>query len=180
MQFATDASLGKLGRYLRAAGFDTWCQHQSAQEDIGMTTLDPERVILTRTLAVRMRYPTRRLIFIRDNDPRKQICQVVDAMGIEPGHLKPFSRCLACNRMLRPIDKKLLGDRVPAYVWQRQRIFRACDQCQRVYWAGSHHVRMREQLAAIFKTREVSAAGEPGGSLVKAPDNCVLTLSGGR
>jgi uncharacterized protein with PIN domain len=52
MRFATDATLGKLGRQLRAAGFDTLCQHQSGVVTF-LVRLTVQRIILTRTTAVR-------------------------------------------------------------------------------------------------------------------------------
>jgi hypothetical protein len=94
------------------------------------------------------------MVFIRDNDPMQQMIQVVRELDIGPGDLRPFSRCLACNRVIRRIDREMVKDRVPAYVWQRHQIFRTCGQCRRIYWAGSHHNRMSGQLAAIFQQKE--------------------------
>ena len=150
MRFATDATLGKLGRHLRAAGFDTLCQHQSRHVDSFFNTIDTERVILTRTTAVRVRFQNRPLIFIRDNDPLQQMMQVVQALGIRQSDVRPFSRCLECNMDIMRVDRQAVKDRVPTYVWQRHQTFHACGKCRRIYWAGSHHDRLCKRLAAIF------------------------------
>jgi uncharacterized protein with PIN domain len=153
MRFATDASLGKLGRQLRAAGFDTLCQHEHRHGDF-FEIIDSRRVILTRTKTVARRFQGRFLIFIRDNDPQQQMIQVVRELNVEQGRLKPFSRCLACNRLTEPVVREAVKGRVPDYVWQRHATFHACHQCRRIYWAGSHHERMCRRLDAIFQQKK--------------------------
>ena len=80
--------------------------------------------------------------------------QVVRELGIRPSDVRPFSRCLACNMELSRVDREAMKGRVPAYVWQCHQTFHQCGKCQRIYWAGSHHDRMRKQFAAIFKQRD--------------------------
>ena len=153
MRFVTDATLGKLGRHLRAAGFDTLCQHRSGRIDF-FDMIDAGRVILTRTTVVKRRFKCHPLIFIRDNDPLRQMIQVVRELRLGWGDVKPFSRCLACNTEIRPVDRDAVRARVPAYVWQHHQIFHACGQCQRIYWTGTHHDRMKERLVVIFQRKE--------------------------
>ncbi|WP_319525583.1 Mut7-C RNAse domain-containing protein [uncultured Desulfosarcina sp.] len=150
--FAADAALGKLARHLRAAGFDTRSAPQSAQSDFWQT-LDPKRIILTRTTNLRRRFKDRHPVFIRENDPWRQFLQVMRELKIKADDLDPFSRCVVCNCRLRETDRQMVKGRVPDYVWQRHARFRTCDQCRRLYWAGSHPVRMEERMAAIFSTQ---------------------------
>jgi uncharacterized protein len=158
MRFATDASLGKLGRHLRAAGFDTLCQHQCSQGGF-FDSLDADRTILTRTEAVRRRFQRRRLIFVRDNDPWRQMLQVVRDAGIQAGQLRPFSRCLACNTPVSAVDNATVKARVPAYVWQHQQRFHECRRCGRIYWRGSHHDRICVKLSTLFQRKEENIHG---------------------
>jgi uncharacterized protein with PIN domain len=153
MRFATDASVGKLGRHLRSAGFDTLCQHQSRSGNF-FETIDGERVILTRTTVVKSRFKNRPLVFIRDNDPYRQMMQVVRELNLGLRDLNPFSRCLECNEEILEVDRVAVTERVPVYVWQHHRTFHACGKCGRIYWAGSHHDRMVQRLSAIFKHKD--------------------------
>ena len=153
LRFAVDATLGRLGRYLRSAGFDTWCQHQSLHEDI-FDRIDDERVILTRTRRLKWRFKNNPLIFIRDNDPFEQMLQVVRELNIKACDLNPFSRCLLCNEVILQVNREAVRGRVPAYVWHHHHPFFECGKCDRIYWAGSHHDRMVKQLAAIFIKRD--------------------------
>ena len=150
LRFAADATLGKLGRHLRSAGFDTLCQDQSGDEDF-FDTIDHERVILTRTRLVKARCKARPLVFIHDNDPFQQMKQVARELNLGWRDLDLFSRCLECNEILGQVDRKAVAGLVPAYVWQRHDTFHTCGQCGRIYWAGSHHEGMRRRLSAIFQ-----------------------------
>jgi len=153
LRFAADAAVGKLGRYMRSAGFDTLCQHQSRHEDF-FDTIDGKRVILTRTRLLKSRFKNRPLVFIRDNDPLQQMMQVVRELNLGVGDVNPFSRCLACNEVILQVDRDAVTGRVPAYVWHRHHTFHICRKCGRIYWAGSHHDRMCKRLAAIFQQKE--------------------------
>lgn len=153
MRFATDMALGKLGRHLRAAGFDTLCQHQHRPSGF-FSTMERDRVILTRSTSVKRRLKDRRLIFIVPNEPWRQLEQVVRELDLRRSDTKPFSRCLQCNLEIQPIDKMAVRCLVPGYVWSSRRTFHTCRGCGRIYWAGSHRQRMDRRLAAMFPNRE--------------------------
>lgn len=150
MRFVTDVTLGKLGRHLRAAGFDTLCQHQNRAGGF-FDRVDQDRVILTRTTSLVDRFKNRPLLFIRSNDPLLQFKQVVRELEIDQNDFMPFSRCLGCNVKVLKVDKETLKGHVPDYVWRHQRTFHACRQCRQVYWAGSHRERFCNWLAALFQ-----------------------------
>lgn len=153
MRFATDASLGKLGRLLRAAGFDTQCAHQSKAADF-WGRIEPDRIALTRTHGIQKRLAGHPLVFIDHNDPVAQLRQVATRLAIDASELRPFSRCLVCNIPIRPVDRQQVSGRVPFYVWHCQHRFFTCDSCKRIYWAGSHHQRVRRRFDLIFKRKD--------------------------
>ena len=153
MRFATDATLGKLGRHLRTAGFDTICRHENRNSDF-FKALEPDRIILTRTAKLQARYKRRPLLFIRENDPHDQMAQIFRELEIGPDDLRPFSRCTICNLAIRPVDRQTVRGKVPAYIWQHHRHFRICPGCRRIYWSGSHHQRLTRQLEQLFNHKE--------------------------
>lgn len=152
-RFATDATLGKLGRHLRSAGFDTLCQHQHRDADL-FETIDDARIILTRTRRLRSRFRNRPLVFIRDNEPLQQMKQVVRELNLEWGDAKLFSRCIVCNQTVKRVDREAVRGLVPAYVWHCHLAFHACAKCGRIYWAGSHHDRLGKTLSTIFQQKD--------------------------
>ena len=167
MRFATDAALGKLGRCLRAAGFDTRCQHQSRRGDF-FQAMAANRIILTRSTKIREAFGHRPLLFIQDNDPGQQFRQVVQALGIRPTDMRPFSRCLLCNRVVRRLDRNRVRGKVPEYIWEHRQAFHACPSCQRIYWAGSHRDHFVDQLTAVFK-QDGSVEGPFSDGSIKGP-----------
>jgi uncharacterized protein len=152
MRFATDATLGKLGRHLRTAGFDTLCQHEYQGRDF-FNTLDTDRIILTRTTKLLVRLKHRDVLFIRHNDPFEQMLQVFQELDIGPDDVKPFSRCVICNLEIKPAEKHTLQGKVPPYIWQQHRRFHLCSGCNRIYWAGSHHRRLTKRFDRLFNQK---------------------------
>jgi uncharacterized protein with PIN domain len=57
-----------------------------------------------------------------------------------------FKRCDQCNVAVEPIEKAMVQDKVPPYVFQTQERFHTCPVCHRVYWAATHWQRTSERL----------------------------------
>ncbi|MEK7805847.1 MAG: Mut7-C RNAse domain-containing protein, partial [Planctomycetota bacterium] len=62
-----------------------------------------------------------------------------------------FTRCLVCNGLLEPVAKEKIKDKVPPYVYSTQDEFDICPQCGRIYWSGTHRVKMLGMLGEIMK-----------------------------
>ncbi len=59
----------------------------------------------------------------------------------------PFTRCAHCNGVVVPTELADVADAVPAGARRGATRFSRCSDCRRVYWDGSHVVRMRERFA---------------------------------
>ena len=70
--FAADRTLGKLLKWLRILGFDTIFESGISNKRF-YESLEPERVLLTRTAANRDRFTDRRLVFIEADHVRDQL-----------------------------------------------------------------------------------------------------------
>jgi hypothetical protein len=149
-QFVADATLGKLARHLRLAGFDTYLDLQPPQPERLSGMAGSDRILLTRSGKVRRALGATSLIFIQANDLPDQFRQVMTTLGLTPDDLRPLTRCALCNRMLDRLSKPEALGRVPDYVWQQYSEFKTCPQCRRVYWPGSHVQRWRDQTIRWF------------------------------
>ena len=148
IQFAADASLGKLAKWLRLLGFDTfYSQNISSDKFI---EFGKNRILLTRTERIRVQNRSYKLIFIQSNDPFEQLKEVIQALGLALGDTHPFSRCIRCDSLIHPVDKDTVRDRVPDYIWETYETFQRCNQCKRIYWSGSHTKRCRETIEKLF------------------------------
>jgi uncharacterized protein len=143
-----DAMLGRLARWLRAAGYDT--AYNQALDDAALLrqARAEDRVLLTadRSLA---RSRSARTWLIDSDDLIGQLTQVLHALGPPPGQF--FSRCLACNGALEPADSADLADQLPAYILAAHTAFSRCPNCRRIYWQGTHSDRMRAVLDTLYR-----------------------------
>jgi len=144
--FAAEKTLGKLAKWLRILGFDT-----IYDPDI-KNTAESGRILLTRTKRIQDEYTTDKLIFIESDKPFKQLQEVVKALGIVNEDIKTFTRCIRCNTEIRTINKNSIRSLVPDYVWENQDSFKACIECKRIYWQGSHTKRSMEIIKKLFES----------------------------
>jgi len=142
-------------------GYDTLFFEGDDDSMMVRTALVQGRVIVTRdTQIMRRRVVTSgrlRAILVRGDDPRLWLKQVTCDLHLNC-QFRPFSLCLECNQPLLERSKEEVKDLVPAYVFRTQDRYMQCPACQRVYWKGTHWVKMVEWLEEFQKDyrREVS------------------------
>lgn len=148
-KFLCDEMLGRLARYLRAAGYDTALAGEG----------EPDSALLRRANAEGRWFLTRdrRILEHKAAQPLALLLPVADLDGMAAALAaclrldwlhRPFTRCLVDNTPLvaasdehRPkLPKDVPLDGVLH-----------CPACGRLYWAGSHHRRMRARLTAWAK-----------------------------
>jgi uncharacterized protein len=147
MKFLCDQMLVRLGRWLRAAGYDTEIIEQSIPDDeILEQAIEEGRLLLTRDKHLReMRGHRKSVIWLDANtleDCVKELTKQVDINWMKA----PFSRCLLCNNPLVKAAEEHLLQQVPEDILEKSNIFWYCGKCQKVYWEGSHTQRMRQKL----------------------------------
>ena len=148
-KFATEKTLGKLTKWLRVLGFDTyevtteiWCKETGIEDD---------RFRLTRTRKHFEQLKEKHGLFIKSNEPVQQLKEVILALGITEKDIKPFSRCIVCNTLIEPIAKEVIQDVIPDYVWENFDNFQKCQKCNKIYWSGSHIERGKKRIKALFE-----------------------------
>ena len=157
--FALDASLGRLTKYLRLMGFDA--EYQAGGDAAAFFRgVGDDRIALTRIRQLCGRLPQKDWYLVQDDDPDAQVGFVLAACRIEMGDLRPFSRCIQCNRPVQALEKETLRGRVPEYVWQTQTRFSGCPRCGKVFWSGSHTQRAQEKINQRFKRSSIRYHGK--------------------
>ena len=146
--FAAEKTLGKLAKWLRILGFDTFYSPELS----GKQLIDAgfKRILLTRTRQIRDLTVSENCIFIVSNDSFEQLREVIQATGISRRDIRPFSRCIRCNALIRRVSKDFVRKMVPEYVWESHDTFRMCSLCRRIYWPGSHTRRSRDIIESLF------------------------------
>lgn len=153
VRFALDSSLGALAKWLRILGFDS-VYVPGTPSKVSLFCGTEDRIILTRTHRIQAENPGRHLLFIRHNDLRDQLIQVVSDLKLDFSDVKPFSRCIRCNSPVHEISREQIRSFVPDYVYETGFSFKKCPACERIYWPGSHVKRVMVILTEIFKLPE--------------------------
>ena len=155
LKFITDVHLGKLTKYLRLCGFDTYYRTDLNDKEIIDRAISDKRAILTRDKGIFKNKKVTHGYWIRSQYPRNQLKEVFLRFDIKnPAAL--FIRCLECNGLLREVTKKEILDRLLPLTRRYYRKFKMCNDCNRIYWNGSHYLNMKRDIKTIFlKTSEI-------------------------
>lgn len=163
-RFVADVHLGRLVRWLRLLGVDTWYRVDADDEELAGISVGDDRTLLTRDVGLLKRGPVRRGYWVRATRPRAQVVEVLRRFPLGPAAV-PFSRCLVCNGVLQPVAKEAVAGQVPPRSYAAFDEYRRCPDCARVYWSGTHHERLvelvRELLDAVAGGRDVAAEDPP-------------------
>ncbi|MFJ3510157.1 Mut7-C RNAse domain-containing protein [Streptomyces luteogriseus] len=145
LRFLLDVHLGTLARRLRLLGVDT--AYEST--DIGDPALAARsaaehRVMLSRDRGLLRRRELWAGAFVYSTRPEEQLRDVLERFRPE---LLPWTRCTACNGVLREAPKDEVADQLKHGTHATYDVFAQCTACGRAYWRGAHH----EQLEAIVE-----------------------------
>jgi uncharacterized protein len=146
-RFVLDGHLGRLMSLLRMLGFDTTWERDPTDESLAEVSSREDRTLLTRDIGLLKRGLVHRGAFIRSTQYLAQGREVLERFRLR-GKEKPFSRCLNCNGALREAPEA--ASRVPPRVRERHDHFLVCEDCDRIYWAGTHHERMKGVIADLL------------------------------
>jgi uncharacterized protein with PIN domain len=144
-RFVLDVHLGTLARYLRLLGFDTLYRNDYDDHQIVRLAHDQSRIILTRDKGVLKHAAVARGRWIRHTRPIEQLRETLAAFDLA-GSARPFTRCAVCNGSLRPLARRSVASLVPPRVRERHDQFARCTLCGRIYWPGTHTMRIRKAL----------------------------------
>ncbi|MGI0046270.1 MAG: Mut7-C RNAse domain-containing protein, partial [Nitrosotalea sp.] len=136
-----------LARKLRILGYDS--KYDSSIEDSILLNLaeGQKRVLVTKDenlskSAEKLGVTT---VLIRGNDEIGQIVQIATKIGISSFVIDTNpSRCTDCNGKIETIDKIRIMNKVPPGIYERQEKFWSCKDCKKIYWEGTHLVKIQE------------------------------------
>jgi uncharacterized protein len=143
-----DEMLARLGRWLRAAGYDTEIAEGGRPDRALVAHCAAEgRVLLTRDrhlaeVATARRVPVLRLL---EGTVEEQAGVLRSALGID-WQYAPFTRCVLDNAPLDPAPPEM-AVQVPVASRAAGGPLRRCPECGRLYWRGGHVRRMQAKLA---------------------------------
>ncbi len=150
LKFILDVHLGKLARLLRMLGFDALYHKDYNDDEIRAISLKERRTILTRDQDLLKAKIVTHGYWLRSTTPLEQVIEIVRRFDLKSG-IKPFVRCLACNGLIKKINKTKIVPPLPEGVLSYYQEFFRCSNCKKIYWQGSHFRKMKEKISLIIR-----------------------------
>ncbi len=147
-KFIADVHLGSLARYLRMLGFDVLYKTDYSNEDLIQNSLNENRAILTKDRELLKNNRITHGYWIRNDSLEEQVKEVIERFDLKD-NISEFLRCLECNSVLIPVEKDKIADKLPPKVREWQKDFRYCEQCDKIYWKGTHYQKMLKFIEGI-------------------------------
>ena len=160
MRFLCDEMLARLGRWLRAAGYDTAIAEGGVSDRLLSARCAAEsRVLLTKDRnLVAVAQGVARVTLVAGDEIDETALALRDTLDVDWQHA-PFTRCILDNEPLEPAPPHF-AMRVPERSRTAAGPFRVCPACGRLYWPGGHVRRMQQRLA---KWQNAPASKIPNG-----------------
>lgn len=149
LKLLVDENLTGLVRWYRFAGADVKAAAGESDRDLAAQAVAEGRVLLTRDAALASAMPVGLVILLNQDGRYAQWKAAVKATGL-PARDSWFTRCAICNFDLEALSEEAAGAEaaVPLRLREKKLTIRKCQECQRAYWEGSHHDRVRSFLEA--------------------------------
>jgi uncharacterized protein with PIN domain len=151
-RFIIDGHLGQLATHLRLLGFDALYRSDFDDLELAQMAGDEERVLLTRDRRLLMRKVVVHGYWLRSKEPPEQVHEVLRRFQLR-GMVNPWRRCLRCNGLLRPAPKEEVYDRLEPKTKKYYDEFHICQECEQIYWKGSHFEPLRRFVEEIMQER---------------------------
>lgn len=147
-RFILDVHLGKLARYLRLTGFDTLYDNAYDDAEIVAVSIRERRAILTRDIGILKNGAVTHGYWVRSKEAQKQLAEVIRRFDLASS-IRPFTRCLVCNGLIGPVEKRDIEHLLEARTIEYFDTFYRCGVCGKIYWRGSHFESMERFVERI-------------------------------
>jgi uncharacterized protein with PIN domain len=177
--FIADVMLQGLARQLRLWGFDAESvavvskteRHVVHRQLVERAEVEG-RVILTRDAIFMRRNLSDQAYFVRSENKKEQLQEVVDSFKLPLLQTLLLSRCAHCNSEFgeTPVPASELSTEefgIPPGVLERVNEFWVCSGCKKVYWQGSMYERAMERLGEALQSMTVGGGSRKDDGVVE-------------
>ncbi|MFJ3774148.1 Mut7-C RNAse domain-containing protein [Streptomyces sp. NPDC090075] len=158
LRFLLDVHLGTLARRLRLLGVDTAYESTDIGDPALATRSATERrVLLSRDRGLLRRRELWAGAYVYSTAPDDQLHDVLDRFAPD---LHPWTRCTACNGLLKPATKDQVAAQLKGGTERSYDVFAQCTDCGRAYWKGAHHDQLERIVEHALADANLRGAGQ--------------------
>ena len=141
-RFLADAMLGKTASKLRILGYDT-AYHSSAnlQQATSYAAITG-RILITRNRRARTSHA---IIVPPQGSESDTMSCIVRAANLDVQISAETARCAICNGVTHKTSPQAVRGLIPPNTGRHFTRFWKCENCERIYWEGSHIKRMQKE-----------------------------------
>lgn len=150
-----DENLLGLAKSLRMMGVDSLVLLGVSDDELLGVAQQQGRIILTKDRRFFQRIPQEQAYFVQSEKPRDQLIEVLQKYPMAHDG-EPLSRCFQCNSLIELVAKDSIQGRVDEKTYGLYDKFYECPRCHRVYWEGSHFVKLQGKVRDIKKSLGLS------------------------
>jgi uncharacterized protein len=144
-KFIVDGGLFNLCKIMRTLGFDTLDGGNLRLSEKITHAIEEKRIwIMKPEGKLFLQYGVRYFLLEKETTP-DQLRELNGAYRLDDS-VNLFTRCLKCNWLFEPVAAAEIIGRIPEKIVKTRAQFYRCSKCQRIYWHGSHVLRMQEKL----------------------------------
>jgi hypothetical protein len=136
-----DSMLGTVAKKMRILGFDCIYSATIDDEDLILVAKKENRIVITkdRWLSNNAKKHDILVVEITTHTEEEHIIEIAKKMNWEKYEFNTDrARCPMCNGGLQIIEKSQVVDKIPPKVVQNVDEFWICDDCNHIYWKGTH------------------------------------------
>lgn len=147
IKFILDIHLGRLTKFLRILGFDSFYGVLD-DEDIIDCALNEKRIILTKDRGLLKNKKVTHGYWVREERPKQQLIEVVKRFDLV-GKIQFLRRCLLCNQVLEKLTPEEAAPYMPPETHLFYSRFFYCHHCYKIYWEGTHYQNMLKLIELV-------------------------------
>lgn len=150
--FLVDAMLGNIAKKLRLLGFDSEYSSDGKDDELVLRAKNEKRILLTKDLPLIKKAEKQSIstFYVRNNAELEQLVQILKNFNVTNVSISGnTSRCTDCNGKLEMIEKNKIKNKIPVGVLKENDNFWKCEQCEKIYWEGTHIKRLQKFVSEL-------------------------------
>jgi uncharacterized protein with PIN domain len=152
-RFLLDGMLGSLARWIRIIGYDAEYRRNTNDDNLIDEASNSNRILLTRDKALVKKAQKLGVesLCLTTRNKQKNLQLIVNNYKLKFDLSN--SRCPKCNNILKKENKEFIKNKIPEKSYNAYNIFWYCNNCNSVYWRGTHWEKIQEFLLTIQDTK---------------------------